>query len=507
LNPAIPQKLRIPSAGWWLLPIVAVRAAGFVFGAVNLDECDFLVTGRMLIDGAVPYVGFVEKKPPLAYLFYAPAAWSDLRMWPMQLLAIGWVFATCFVVARVAREWTGREDGGLVAGWLACLAQVACMPAVNLETLLNLPAAAALLLYLRAVRSGRLAHALGAGLCLGIATLFKHQAGILLVALTAALALARPRRATGIAALLIGGFAVPWAATAAVFAGLGHLDAFFEWNVARNFYYGAHTAGGAVARCLGGLAIGIALAAPLHWALAVKESAHAIRSRARDAMQVALVLALWLTFLPVSLGGRFYDHYFIQFAPIVSLLATPAALRLLDGWPALSTTRRRLVLGAAALPIVVWLGVVWGSGVVGRFPLQDRGSRELARWLDANTSPQDRLFVWGHFTPIYVLARRLPGTRYYNTSVHIGDFDPGELPDGFDLSPYVSQRDVEQTLRDLEMNRPVYFVDTAPADIHEWHRVPLALVPPLKRYVDEHYALVARPAGALVYRRREGEKL
>ena len=87
------------------------------------------------------------------------------------------------------------------------------------------------------------------------------------------------------------------------------------------------------------------------------------------------------------------------------------------------------------------------------------------------------------------------------TSVHVGNFDPEHLPDGFDLAAFRSDRDVAFTLKDLETNRVAIFVDTAPAGIHHWERVPLSVVPALDRYLHEHYALVADVAGSRVYRR------
>jgi hypothetical protein len=60
------------------------------------------------------------------------------------------------------------------------------------------------------------------------------------------------------------------------------------------------------------------------------------------------------------------------------------------------------------------------------------------------------------------------------------------------------------TLRDLEANRPGWVMDTAPADIHHWSRVPLEKFPSLRAYIDAHYSEVASPAGARVYRRRDG---
>jgi hypothetical protein len=96
----------------------------------------------------------------------------------------------------------------------------------------------------------------------------------------------------------------------------------------------------------------------------------------------------------------------------------------------------------------------------------------------------------------------LPGTRYYTTSVHVGDFDPEHVPDDFDPRPYVSARDVRQTIEDLERSGTRWVVDTAPSGLHRWARMPLSVAPALDEYVREHYELVATPADARVYRRK-----
>ncbi len=389
-RPALSQ-----SPAWLLVPIVAVRAAGLVFGALDIDECDFLVAGRMMAGGDLPYVGFVEKKPLLSFLFYAPVALTGFHFWLMQLLAIAWVFGTCLLVAQAAREHAGGgpagEEAGWVAGWLACLAHVACVPAVNCETMLNLPAAAAILFFVRAERSGRLRDNLWAGVAVGISTLFKQQAGILLVSLVASLVFpALLRRAgppRGARALVLGaGFTAPWAAVAGLYAALGQLGPFVYWNVTRNLAYQAHSGGSSLGRLAFGLFIGIALAAPVQWALAVGETVAVVRGRVRDPVRRALVLALWLTFVPVSLGGRFYNHYFIQFAPLVALVALPGAQRLLAGWSALGRRRRWLYRVGLGLPVAAFLTISYGGGLLGRFPCRSRargswgaGSRPTAR--------------------------------------------------------------------------------------------------------------------------------
>jgi len=85
----------------------------------------------------------------------------------------------------------------------------------------------------------------------------------------------------------------------------------------------------------------------------------------------------------------------------------------------------------------------------------------------------------------------------------MGNRDPGHLPEGFDPAQNRSEPDVEATLQDLESRKPVWFVDTSPARIHGWDRVPLSAFPQLARYREEHYVEVARPGGAPIYRRAE----
>jgi len=126
----------------------------------------------------------------------------------------------------------------------------------------------------------------------------------------------------------------------------------------------------------------------------------------------------------------------------------------------------------------------------------------VSRWLAANSSPDQRIFVWGDATSVYYLAHRTPGTRYLNCAVQVGNFDPSHLPRGFDVGSHVSAPDVQATIADLERNRVGLVVDTSSAPIHDWDRLPLSGVTALASYVDAHYRLVAAPAGVRVYARR-----
>jgi hypothetical protein len=489
------------------LSIILVRSPGLFFGVLSVDETDFLLIARRVLAGGLPYVDAVEMKPPLAYVAYLPGALVGFRMWPMQLLGIGWMFATLWILKATAEQWTGRATVGWAAAWIGLLAYCCDVPSVNTELFLNLPASAALFFFVRAEKSCQAKDWFFCGLCAAIATLFKHQAGILIVALLLAQLWFRIRDLRAHRALpenhaeltsVALGFALPWAVAVSFYAARGELAAFWEWNVFRNLGYMSEGATGqSWVRAAKAILMCVAGATPLPWALSLLGM-----RRPWDRIRTSLVLLLALTWIPVCMGGRFYEHYFLQFAPPLALLGAPVLARVWEGRRELSRWSRVALGATAVLPALGALFVGLALGLTGHYPTQNVRAVELATWLDAHSRPVDKLFVWGHFSPIYYLAEREPGTRYLATSVHMGNFDPHHLPADFDAAAHRSAVDVERTIHDLELNKPPWIVDTAPADIHDWSKVPLSKFPELAQYVAAHYELVAKPGGAAVYHRR-----
>ena len=500
-----PARSRWPWSLAALLACIAVlRSAGFVYGLLNIDESDFTIIARRILQGAVPYAEIADIKPPLAYLAFIPGALSThLSVLPMHLLGVLWLFATGLLLGRAAKLLTGSDLAAACAPWLTLLAALCDVPSVSTELLMALPLAGALYFYVRAEAGGGSRDQALSGLCIGLASLFRQQAGILLAALGLALVWRAVRDRQVRVALpllsLAGGFLAPWVATAVIFAFSGALSPFWDWVVTRNLqHYPAGSPRDALLRAAQSIPLCVASAA-VPWVLATRET---LRPAFRSPARLGVVLALWMSWIAVSVGWRFYEHYFLQFIAPLALLASSGAASLVESWRTISRSRRVLVLTGCCLPALILLGFSLGRGVAGQYPEQEPRARELAAWLARNTAPGERLFIWGHYSPIYYLSGRLPGTRYVTTSVHVGNFDPGHLADGVDLAPYRSDRDVAFTIADLERNRVPVFVDTTRSGIHHWDRIPLSVVPALEQYLRGHYKLTADVGGSLVYRRQ-----
>lgn len=487
---------KLLTSPWALLgAIFLMRLPGFAFGVLNVDESDFLVFGASILRGLIPYRDLVEIKPPLGYFTYALA--GGLSIGPIRVLGVLWVFATAMLLRAAARRWTGSEEAGWAAAWLSLVAGIVEVPSFGSELMMNLPIAAALLALTRGQRARDV---FACGFFIGVASLYRHQAAVAAFSVAIALLVEwrrRPLRGLSQLAVLAAGTLLPWVIAAGAYGAIGQLPAFLDWTIGRNLEYASNgRAGSALAR--GATSTVVCLAATaVPWAFAARES---LRPRA-DVIWRALTLLLWLTWIPVALGGRFYEHYYLQFVPPLAILAAPGVADLVLRWRELLPRSRVLALTGVLVPVVLWTSYCWARGFAGGYASQEPRTGSLARWLRSNTASADTLFVWGHYTPIYTLSQRLPGTRYVNTSVHMGNFDPLHLTNGFDPTRHRSQRDIEATLEDLDRRRPAWFVDTAPADIHGWGRLPLSAFPELLHYREQHYVEVARPGGAAVYRR------
>src|SRR5258707_1238641 len=245
------------------------------------------------------------------------------------------------------------------------------------------------------------------------------------------------------------GFALPWTVALSFYAARGELAAFWEWNLFRNLgYISVGTTGQPILRAAKAIVVCVLGATPLPWLLSLR----GLRGPS-DRIRTALALLLVLTWIPVCMGGRFYEHYFLQFVPPLALLGAPVLVKLWEQWPVLPRWSRLTLPGLAVLPPLATLVVAFWLGLTHRYPTQNPRAVELARWLDAHSQPVDKLFVWGHFSPIYYLAEREPGTRYLSTSVHMGNFDPHHLPADFDAAAHRSEVDVVRTIHELELNK------------------------------------------------------
>jgi len=303
----------------------------------------------------------------------------------------------------------------------------------------------------------------------------------------------------------------------------GNLAAALYWFKFNFSYVGAGLTGGAaIARGLrrtgliGGAALvpyALGIAAAISTAPKI---VRVIRRRFAGASSVdaevpspAVVLGLlWLvtSAVAVTTGGRFFGHYFHLVLAPLCLLAAPAFCRLWgtgsqehDG----AWSRRAPLLVLCVLPALIFFGLAtFGRPLAAALDEGEPRYDEVADRIDALTTSEERVFVWGNSPQLYVMARRPMGTRFSFCNYMTGE-SPGTPTETGQRNADANQLPAawEMLFADLEQRRPALFVDAAAAGWDGYGKYPLARYPRLRAYVDQNYRPVEVRAGVVLYRR------
>jgi hypothetical protein len=222
------------------------------------------------------------------------------------------------------------------------------------------------------------------------------------------------------------------------------------------------------------------------------------------AKQITLWAWLFLTFIPVSVGKRFEDHYFLFLVPTLSILAAAA----LDSWTALTWKKYRIpVLLAVILPTLGFgLTRFWIHETYQRWGGEEMNDyRPYGEFLRQRSSHTDRILVWGCAPAVYLYADRNPATRFLRTDTLAGRVaglnDTGAV--AADFLDYIRPGSWELFFEDMKKHPPEYILDTAPTGLHEFRQWPMGQYPDLVAFLKQRYVSEAPFQGATVYRRSD----
>lgn len=496
---------------WILLSIAVIivsRMPSFFEPILNIDEADFAVQTAVWMEGGTPYVDFVEKKPPIIHMAYALAFYlgGTWNMLAAHLLFTAIVIATAILLMLVAKMFAGDKTA-IAALILFAVYQAGYdlndFLAANTETLMNLFSAAALLFFIIALKGGKRTYLLICGIATGLATLSKPVGIAILPGFFLALIAARKREERSLgkdASLGIVGFLIPLAICALYLYRVDAISDALRWVWHENLKYAAHkqhistTLSHAITR------VGIYMLASLPlWILAGTRIVQKIKSKNKTPAEIAVTSWLIVTFIAVSIGRRFFPHYFIQFLPNLILLAALGW----TGWllPKLVNkplSKKALIYIFVLLPIAgfFFLHVHEVRKIDEKYTVE----RTVAKAVAEKTNPNDRIFVWGHNSDIYFYAKRLPSSRFTYCSYLTG------ASEGFEASNETKDADVkawEMLMSDLDNNKPALIVDMSGTGIRGYDTYPISAFSSLRDFVLEGYSIGPEIAGAILWMRNK----
>jgi 4-amino-4-deoxy-L-arabinose transferase-like glycosyltransferase len=398
----------------WAPALVAAGAALLAVGArlpfagapLTADEGGYAEAARLWERGGILYRDVWVDRPQGLVLAYRLVV--DLGGSPAVIRALAAVVAGLVVLAvmRLGMELGGRIVGSAAAVLLATVGSSPFVESFTLagELLATLPAALALLAFVRFLRDGRGAWLLATGVLAGSALMVKQSALDALVAVVATLLWTRRRGGIGPALIVLGGAAVPVVVGVLGAAGPG------DWWDAVVGYRGqgdsllTGSAGHRLDQFLDTLpaaAAGLGLLALL---------ATAGWSRAPFLARAWVVAAG----LGVLGGGNFHAHYYLQLAPPLALLAGFGVRRLYDERSrALGAVAAAATVATVAVTVPLWFEDdpalardVWPNDP------HLASDRAVADYVRAHTRPGQRIQVVWAAAGVYYLADRPPAVRY-----------------------------------------------------------------------------------------------
>jgi 4-amino-4-deoxy-L-arabinose transferase-like glycosyltransferase len=462
------------------------------------DERVYSVVAHEMLDGGKPYRDAKERKPPLLFWSFAGIhAVVGKYNWPgLHAAMVLWVLLTMAGVYRLVGARFGARAGLLAAGLYSIYQPwwSAGTLALNGELAMNLPLVWAAWLVLRPGGSRIRPELAGAGALLAAGFLLKQPAALAAPAFGLYLLLPAYRRSRGLtpvqalwqAALLSAGFGAAVLATALLLARQGILPEAIHWTLLQGAVPFVHWPRAVGVTLLFAL---IALPVVLGARQALRRSDPANPWSGLPAERQAALLWLAASGLGVALTGQFVPHYYIQLLPPLILLAAPILTPLLD-------RRRRLlagVVGATAAGLLAWHTV----------ELSRMAARpaELGAWLRANSTPDQRVFIWGQAAGEYLRARRRPASRYIQTDPLTGYVfgSPRSWDPGYDTSDRIDPEAWDTLAVEFARHPPAYIVDMDAG--RAVPRYPISAFPYLRELVARKYRPAYRSPEGIIYRR------
>jgi 4-amino-4-deoxy-L-arabinose transferase-like glycosyltransferase len=493
--------------------VVILRSPTLLPEMYNSDEGYYGIIANDTLDGGTVYRTAVDTKPPGIYYIYIAifkvAGRNNLLA--VHILAIFVVIATALIVrcigARVADDWAGAWSGIGYAVFLHAYRPGDTL-AANTEIFAALPLVLSVLGLLRVGKKGGWGSMFLSGALVGVATLMRQPSAVILGAMGAYLVYSWliPRtqslgRVLALGSAVVTGFIAAIAGLAWYYYWQGNLHDAYLWAWAFAVrYVESETTFLYILKRFVTLHLGMMLCWSLLWYFGIWQVVETLRSfwRRKEVSPSAVLLISWLglSYLAIFIGWRFPGHYHLPVLLPLSILAGQAFSHFVaeqrrspqPPWRWIRTG----IIGAAALPAIGFLIVAF---VVRK---QTLAFLPIVQHIIRETSPNDRIFVWGSSPQFYSFSGRRMATRFVSCTHLVGAYAsrPREVRDkGESVIPETWQ----MFQKDWEAHPPVLIVDTSTEDPF-WLAHPMTRYPVLRAYLSQ-YRVEDVINGETIYRR------
>lgn len=502
--------------------LIILRSPVFLQPILDVDESIYALFARSWFDGGIPYLDCVETKPLGIYFFYGLifSIFGKFNMAAVHALTIVVVGATAYVIGKISNELYSSKRAGFLAAFLYIIFGTTYIPkyiATTIEPIMLLPVALQFYWWLRYERTSSSYFALLSGFAFSASCLFKYQAGINLFVLLGYLLIAKPllikklpskSDLLGLVLVFVGAIPLP-VIMLAYLAYVRGLEAFWIWNMGGSLEYVLEGAASIpLARQLLVRVLPYVLSTGLIWVLAVARTTTLLRSSFQkrvegseiDVREFLILIWFVLTIIPVSVGHRFYGHYFYLLLPPMAVLGS----RVFDHCWSGATHRwiKRLMIIFIIAPAIGFFAARFFMTSIHKAVHEDNLSayHRVAGYVSSHTQPTDRIIAWGYAPLVYWYSERLPATRFFWSDLLTGRV-PGTKHANYDANKFVDPKAWDMFMDDLNRHTPVYVIDMTPTGLHDYEDYPIGRYPRLLEYLQKNYHEETVIDGAVLYKR------
>jgi len=493
--------------------VVILRLPTLLPSLYNSDEGWYGIIANDTLDGGTFYRTAVDTKPPGIYYIYVAVfkVAGKNNLLAVHILTIFVVAATALVVrrigARVGDDWAGAWGGIGYAVFMHAYRPADTLPA-NTEIYANLFLTVSVLAFFQGERKANWGWMFVSGALVAVATLFRQPSAVTLGAMLMYLVYLWliPRCQSFWRVLVAGsgaltGFVAIIAGLACYYQWKGNLHDAYLWAWAFAVrYVEAETTVLYVLKGLVTVHLAVMLSWILLWYFGIRQVIETLRSLRRDAavpnQHVLLIFWLVLSYLGIFIGWRFPGHYHLAVLPPLSILAGQAFSRFVAEQRRSPQPRWRWVragiIGAVTLPAI---GFLVGAFVV---RTQTLNFLPIVQYIVKETTPNDRIFVWGSCPQLYSFSGRRMATRFVSCSHLVGAYAsrPRQVTDkGKSLLPGTW----EMFRADWEALPPALIIDMSTVDRFSPAH-PMTRYPVLRAFLGE-YRVETVIDGKTIYRR------
>src|SRR5947207_7158645 len=493
--------------------VIILRLPTLLPSLYNSDEGYYGIIANDTLDGGTLYRTAVDTKPPGIYYIYVAVfkVAGKNNLLAVHVLTILVVAATALVLrrigARVGDDWAGAWSGIGYAVFVHAYRPGDTLPA-NTEIFASFFLALSVLAFLQGQKKPAWGLMFLSGALIGVATLIRQPSAVTLGAMLAYLVylwlIPRYRSLGHVLAAgsgVVTGFIAVIAGLAWYYQWQGNLrDAYlWAWAFAVR-YVESETTFPYVLKRLVTVHLAVMLAWGLLWYFGIRQVIETLRSFRRTGAipteQVLLILWLVLSYLAIFIGWRFPGHYHLAVLPPLSILAGSAFSGFVAEQRRFPRSRWRWIragiIGAAALPAIGFLTVAFATRV------KELDFLPIVQYIVKETTPNDRIFVWGSSPQLYSFSGRRMATRFVSCTHLVGAYAarPREVKD---RAESVIPGSWEMFRRDWEAHPPALIVDLSTA-VPDWATHPMTRYPVLRAYLPG-YRVEAVINGRTIYRR------